>query len=126
MTEIFQYQEADPDSLQPSWRPSRVHSLRWQPGWNLAELLDEWEPRLTGLDDPDTAAIVTLPSRETADAAPLLAHGFAPIVVVAERVAGRAHLRRPSDVRIRPATSADLDIAVELNRTRSGTTRSSA
>lgn len=115
MTEIFSYRETDPNSLQPTWTALRVHSLTWQPGWNLPALLDEWENRLTGLDDTDTAAVVTVPSHETTNAPPLIHHGFAPLLVVAERLAGRSAPTRPSDVRIRPATHADLDVAVELN-----------
>ncbi|MET9626653.1 GNAT family N-acetyltransferase [Lentzea sp. NPDC006480] len=115
MSEIFTYRESDPDSLLPTWGAIRTHGLNWQPGWDLPALLDEWETRLTGVDDPDTAAIVTLPSHETADALPLVRHGFAPLIVVAERRAGHAVAQRPSDVTIRPATHADLDVAVELN-----------
>ncbi|NGY58713.1 GNAT family N-acetyltransferase [Lentzea sp. NEAU-D13] len=115
MTEIFSYRETDPDSLMPTWGALRTHGLNWHPGWDLPALLDEWEPQLTGLDDPDTAAIVTLPSHETSDALPLVRHGFAPLVVVAERLAQRVAPQRPSDVHVRPATHADLDVAVELN-----------
>ncbi|MEU0885132.1 GNAT family N-acetyltransferase [Lentzea sp. NPDC005914] len=115
MSEIFTYRETDPDSLAPTWGPLRTHGLAWQPGWNLPALLDEWEPRLTGLDDPDTAAIVTLPSHETADALPLIQRGFAPLIVIAERLAGAPVPSRPAQVRVRPATHADLDVAVELN-----------
>lgn len=115
VTEIFSYRETDPDSLLLTWGAHRTHSLTWQPGCDLPALLDEWETRLTGLDDPETVAIVTVPSHETAAALPLVHHGFAPLTVVAERLAGRSSAARPSGVRIRPATSADLDVAVELN-----------
>ncbi|GAA3639598.1 GNAT family N-acetyltransferase [Lentzea roselyniae] len=115
MTEIFSYREVAEDSLLPTWSALRVHGLDWRPGWDLPALLDEWETRLTGVDDPDTAAIVTLPSHETADALPLIRHGFAPLVVIAERRAGHPVPPRRPDVRVRPATHADLDVAVELN-----------
>lgn len=115
MPEIFSYRETPPDSLGQTWGPRRTHTLAWEPGCDLPALLDEWENRLTGADDPDTAAVVTLPSHETADALPLLRKGFAPLVVVAERLAGHTSASRPSDVRVRPATHADLDVAVELN-----------
>lgn len=115
MTELFSYREFDADSLGPTWTPARVHSLNWQQGWDLPALLAEWEPRLTGIDDEDTAAFVTLPSHETGDAPALLRHGFAPLLVVAERRAGAAAPHRSPDVTIRPATHADLDVAVELN-----------
>ncbi|MFI6098890.1 GNAT family N-acetyltransferase [Lentzea sp. NPDC051213] len=115
MAEIFSYRESDPNSLLPTWGALRTHGLFWQPGWNLPALLDEWEPRLTGLDDPDTAAIVTLPSHETGDTLTLINRGFAPLTVVAERKAGRDTPRRPSDVEVRPATHADLDAVLEIN-----------
>lgn len=115
MREIFSYRETDPDSLLPTWGPLRTHGLTWQPGWDLAALLDEWEGLLTGLDDLDTAAIVTLPSNETGDVLPLIRHGFSPLTVIAERRAGRETPSRRTDVTVRPATRADLDVAVELN-----------
>ncbi|MGZ3142085.1 GNAT family N-acetyltransferase [Lentzea chajnantorensis] len=115
MDDDFSFTETDPGSIGATWGPLRVHRLHWRPGCDLPALLDEWEPRLTGLDDPDTAALVTVPSHETATAAPLLHHGFAPLTVVAERLAGRTAPARPSTVAVRPATRADLDVAVELN-----------
>ncbi|MET9228387.1 GNAT family N-acetyltransferase [Lentzea sp. NPDC003310] len=115
MAAPFTYRENDPDSLTATWGPLRTHGLTWQPGWDLPALLDEWEPRLAGADDLDTAALVTVPSHETANALPLIHHGFAPLTVIAERLAGRPVAARTSDVRVRPATHADLDVAVELN-----------
>ncbi|MFS8103691.1 GNAT family N-acetyltransferase [Lentzea alba] len=115
MTEIFSYRETDPDSLMFTWGALHTHGLTWQPGWDLPALLAEWETRLTGLDDPDTVAIVTLPSHETGDTRTLIHHGFAPLTVVAERMAGRDVPHRPSSVDVRPATHADLDAAVEIN-----------
>jgi GNAT superfamily N-acetyltransferase len=115
VAETFSYREVAADSLMPTWGPLRTHSLAWRPGWDLPALLDEWETRLTGLDDPDTAAIVTLPSHETTDTLPLIRHGFAPLTVIAERHARRESPRRPTDVQVRPATHADLDVAVALN-----------
>lgn len=115
MTEFFSYRESDPDSLLPTWGALRTHGLLWQPGCDLPALLEEWEGRLTGLDDPDTAAIVTLPSRETGEVLPLVRHGFSPLTVVAERRAGWETPVRRSDVIVRAATLADLDVAVELD-----------
>lgn len=115
VTEPFSYRETDPDSLLPTWGPLRTHGLSWQPGWDLPALLEEWHGHLTGLDDPDTAAIVQLPSQETGDARTLIDRGFAPLTVVAERLACRTPAPRPSDVDIRAATRADLDVVVELN-----------
>ena len=115
MAETFSYREAAPDSLLATWGPLRLHSLTWHEGWDLPSLLDEWETRLTGADDPETAAMVTLPSHETGSALPLIHHGFAPLTVIAERLAGRTSVARPSAVVVRPAVRADLDFALELN-----------
>ncbi|MFD9699243.1 GNAT family N-acetyltransferase [Lentzea sp. NPDC059081] len=115
MAEIFSLTETDPDSLGATWGPLRTHRLAWQPGCDLPALLDEWETRLTGLDDPDTAALVTVPSHEVTATLPLIHHGFAPLTVIAERSAGTSAAARPTEVSVRPATRADLDVAVELN-----------
>lgn len=113
VTEIFSFTETDPDSLGATWGPLRLHRLTWRPGCDLPALLDEWEPRLTHPGDTDTAAVVTLPSH--ADVLPLVHRGFAPLTVIAERLAGRSPAPRPSGVEVRAATRADLDVAVELN-----------
>ncbi|GLY52181.1 GNAT family N-acetyltransferase [Lentzea sp. NBRC 102530] len=115
MAETFSYRETDPDSLLATWGPLRLHSLAWHEGWDLPSLLDAWETRLTGRDDLDTAAVVTVPSHETASTLPLIHRGFAPLTVIAERLAGRTTPARPSDVVVRPAVRADLDVAVEIN-----------
>ncbi|WP_191298150.1 GNAT family N-acetyltransferase [Lentzea cavernae] len=113
MADIFSFTETDPDSLGATWGPLRLHRLHWQPGCDLPALLDEWEPRLTHPGDPDTAAVVTLPSH--ADALPLIHRGFAPLTVIAERLAGRSPAPRPSEVGVRAATWDDLDVVVDLN-----------
>ncbi|TWP46322.1 GNAT family N-acetyltransferase [Lentzea tibetensis] len=115
MDDVFGYTEYDADSIAPTWNARRVHFLRWRAGWNLSTLLVEWERRLTGVDDPDTAAIVTLPSLETPSIPALIRHHFAPLIVIASRPAWRSGPTGAPDVAIRPVTHADLDVAVELN-----------
>ncbi|HEX7304171.1 GNAT family N-acetyltransferase [Lentzea sp.] len=115
MTEIFSFAETDPDSLGATWGPLRTHRLTWRPGCDLPALLDEWETRLTGPGDPDTAAIVTLPSHEVSETLPLVHRGFAPLTVIAERLAGTPSPARPAEVVVSPATRADLDVVVGLN-----------
>ncbi|GLZ30568.1 hypothetical protein Lesp02_27570 [Lentzea sp. NBRC 105346] len=115
MDDVFGYTESDPASLAPTWNARKIHFLRWRAGWNLSTLLVEFERRLTGVDDPDTAAVVTIPSAETASVPALVRHHFAPLVVIAQRPAGRNGPTGAPDVRIRPVTHADLDVAVELN-----------
>ncbi|WP_176946624.1 GNAT family N-acetyltransferase [Lentzea fradiae] len=113
MDEIFSSTETDPDSIAATWGPLRAHRLLWRPGCDLAAELDTWEGLLTGAGDPDSAALVTLPSEE--NALPLVHRGFAPLTVIAERRAGTSAPRRPARVDVRPATHDDLDAAVELN-----------
>ena len=58
----------------------------------LDELLALWRVHLAGLpgaDDPDSAAVVSWPSRDVDGIATLLRRGFAPRSVVAARPAGR-------------------------------------
>jgi GNAT superfamily N-acetyltransferase len=114
----------DPDSLGATWGALRQHELVVQvsgraPAPALDALLAEWDrllARTAAPGDPDTAAVVTWPSHDTAPAVALTRHGFAPLLVCAARPAGRPEPRLPgTGIRIRPATDADLDVATELN-----------
>jgi hypothetical protein len=87
-------------------------------------LLSRWPDHLDQVHDadgPDTAAVVTWPSRDVAGAAALLRHGLAPLAGVAVRTTWR--LRRPevsgrggpaADVQIRRAGAADVDDVTRL------------
>ncbi|HEY0641431.1 MAG TPA: GNAT family N-acetyltransferase [Pseudonocardiaceae bacterium] len=86
-------------------------------------LLGEWEPLLRERAEPgdrDSAAMVAVPSRDTAQALPLVRRGFAPLIVVAARRRPATPVSAPSHPAVRVATPADLDalteLAVELHR----------
>ncbi|GGP57664.1 GNAT family N-acetyltransferase [Saccharothrix coeruleofusca] len=104
--------ELSPDELNATWGALRVHSLTWHPDADLDDLLRRWP--LSGADDPDTAAVVVVPSRAADAPRTLRAHGFAPSVVIAARRAGRGPAR-PSEVAVRELTGADVDVVTELN-----------
>jgi GNAT superfamily N-acetyltransferase len=83
-----------------------------------------------GTAQPDTAAVVTWPSRDVGGIAALVRHGLAPFGVVAARTTGRRPERAAAasggaeptnaagaerrDLRIRRATPADIDTVVRL------------
>jgi GNAT superfamily N-acetyltransferase len=122
--------EGGPDELDLAWGAARRFQLTaWAPGQDVAsamdQLLSRWRDHLAGLPEtalPDTAAVVTWPSRDVAGIAALVRHGLAPFGVVAARTAGRRSDRtgpadgdgEHPDVRIRRATPADIDTVVSL------------
>jgi GNAT superfamily N-acetyltransferase len=108
----YHFSELAPEAMGATWGALRQHELRWSPNADLDALLKRWE--LTGAGDPETAAVVTVPSRATEAAAVLVRHGFAPLLVVAARKAGRVGPPAP-EVRIRPLEASDVDFAVDLN-----------
>jgi hypothetical protein len=87
----------DPDSLELTWGAARRFQLTAHvAGQDVAAALDGllglWRAHLAGLpgaDDPDSAAVVTWPSRDVDGIVTLLRRGFAPRGVVAVRAAGR-------------------------------------
>lgn len=77
--------------------------------------------------EPDSAAVVTWPSRDIGGVKTLPCHGFAPLAVIAARPAGRCPGGPPpatgvsrqrdhsqSDVSLRRAEAADIDALVSL------------
>ena len=88
------FSEAAPDAEAALWGPLRSHRLMAHlagpdRGAALAALLDEWEPVLGELAEPgdlDCGASMTVPSRDTDTALPLLRKGFAPLTVIAARL----------------------------------------
>lgn len=106
------------------WRPVTEYRLdvrlaEGAPGKAMGALLAEWERVLdkdADASEPDTAAVVTRPSRDTIGSEELLRHRFAPARVLAARLAdrlGSGPVAVPG-VRIRCAEPADLDTAVRL------------
>ncbi|MFD1148113.1 GNAT family N-acetyltransferase [Saccharothrix hoggarensis] len=108
----YAFAELPEDSLGATWGALRTHSLTWHPHADLDDQLRHWA--LTGTDDHETAAVVTVPSRAVTAAEVLVRHGFAPLLVVAARLPGRGR-DGGSTAKIRAMTEADVDVAVELN-----------
>jgi hypothetical protein len=123
------------ESLELTWGAARRFRLEALAGGEdvaatLDELLGLWRVHLAGVpgaDEPDSAAIVTWPSRDVDGVRTLLRRGFAPRGVVAARPAARrgsgsAASHRPGLVRetpppgfsVRRAGHADLDTVVRL------------
>ncbi len=113
-----------PDSLELTWGAARRFQLTAQVGGPdvaaaLDELLAQWRVHLVGLpgaDDPDSAAVVSWPSRDVDGVATLLRRGFAPRGVVAARPAGGRPPsdRAAADFSVRAAGPADLDTVARL------------
>jgi GNAT superfamily N-acetyltransferase len=86
----------------------------------LDTLLSRWRDHLATVPaaaGEDTAAVICWPSRDVAGVRALVAHGLAPLGVIAARSASRrpaAVADCPPGVRIRRATPGDLDVAVRM------------
>ncbi|GAA2663643.1 MULTISPECIES: GNAT family N-acetyltransferase [Actinosynnema] len=109
----YSVREHSLDELGSTWWAPRAHVLRWSPDDDLERRLREWP--LTGGGDPETAALVTVPSRAEDAPRVLLAHGFAPLVVLAVREAGRPTPPGDPAVEVRELRGEDLDVAAELH-----------
>ena len=113
------------DSLLQTWSPANqyVLSVRLRGPDLLAaadELLTRWRDHLAGIAEargPDTAAMITWPSRDVAGVRALVRHGLQPMTVIAARRAGRALPSSPDippGLVIRTAGPGDLDAVTEL------------
>jgi GNAT superfamily N-acetyltransferase len=115
--------EAAPGSLDLSWGAARRFKLTAalagpDLGPALDRLLSLWRDHLAtvpGADQPDTAAIVTWPSRDIDGVATLLRRGLAPLAVIAARPTRQVTPSpAPQGMRIRRAGPADIDAVVGL------------
>ncbi|MGH3403619.1 MAG: GNAT family N-acetyltransferase [Streptosporangiaceae bacterium] len=131
----------EPGSLELAWGAARRFRLTaCVAGPDVADGLDRllarWRDHLAevpGTGEPDTAAVVTWPSRDIGGIAALRRRGLTPTEVIAARPAGQASARRaepapvPSadgarladvlsldELRIRRAEPADLDVVTRL------------
>ncbi len=113
------------ESLDLTWGAARRLELDARAGAlddpaALDRLLSLWRDHLgdvAGSDEDDSAAVVTWPSRDVGGVKTLLAHGLAPLAVIAARVtatAGSASPAAPPGTRIRRAGPDDLDEVVRL------------
>ncbi|GLW83391.1 GNAT family N-acetyltransferase [Actinokineospora globicatena] len=101
------------------WGPQRKHMLevRLSEPSSLGGLLDSWFDLIHSSVTPgdlDCAAIVEIPSRDTAGVLALVHRGFVPSSVLAVRPPGRGPAVGPTDVTIRAAEPTDLEAALEL------------
>lgn len=113
------------DSLELTWGAAHRYQLTVQvadlddPG-PVDRLLSVWREHLGGIGDAgdvDSSAVVRWPSRDIGGVKALLAHGLAPLAVIAARAT--ALIRpldptAPSDVQIRRAGPSDIDEIVRL------------
>jgi GNAT superfamily N-acetyltransferase len=86
----------------------------------LDALLSQWREHLAAVPEAagqDTAAVICWPSRDVAGVRALVAHGLAPLGVIAAWSASRRPpvvADGPPGVRIRRATPADLDVVAAM------------
>ncbi|MGW5051857.1 N-acetyltransferase family protein [Actinokineospora sp. NPDC004072] len=104
-----------PGAAQTLWSARDVRELHpilgGSGGAGMDALLSRWRQRLEPAG-PDSSCVVTWPSRDAEATAPLLAHGFVPLTVLAVRT-GRAPTGAGACA-VRLAGRADLDALVEL------------
>ncbi len=114
-----------PESLDLTWGAARRFQLDARAGAlddraALDRLLSLWRDHLggvSGADEDDSSAVVTWPSRDVGGVKTLLAHGLAPLAVIAARstpAAGSPDPAAPPGVRIRRAEPDDVDEVVRL------------
>lgn len=113
-----------PEAESALWSPLRAHRLTVRSAGPdrcaaLDPLLARWDVLLSERADPgdrDSAAFVTLASRDVEPVRALVLHGFAPLVVVAARRSGGLRSAAPG---VRPAERADVEalgrLAAELH-----------
>lgn len=108
----------EPGTLPTLWSAMRLwelHPLLGETGGaGLAALLRELRGLLANTPtEPDSACLVTWPSRDAEASEPLLAHGFTPLSALAVRTAA-PRASAPSRTSVRLAGPADLDTVVDL------------
>jgi GNAT superfamily N-acetyltransferase len=117
---------ADPATLDGTWNPAERHALvarvgADEPAAVMDNLLSQWARIVRGrAGAADSAAVLTWPSRDVVMTPTFLAHGLAPRLVLAIRLAGRDSPEGAGDVVVRRATGADVDevVALELELVR--------
>jgi GNAT superfamily N-acetyltransferase len=113
----------DIDSFAAAWSAADLHRLLARVGGPdpvtaMDALLARWRDTVrvaAAPDDPDSAASVAWPSRDTALTRTFLRHGLVPVQVLAARPAGRSGPESATPVTVRPLTGADVADAVALH-----------
>jgi len=119
---VVHFDGIDSAQLGAAYRTLRQHRLTLLAGGERAAaaagaVLTRWERHLAEHADPvdpETAALITLPSRDHTAVAALVTHHFTPSAVLAVRTPGRATTAH-CDVRVRLAGVDDTDSIVELS-----------
>jgi GNAT superfamily N-acetyltransferase len=114
---LAQVLRADPSTLDGTWNPAERHLLIGRigaadPPVAMDALLSAWSATVRRAGTGESAAVVTWPSRDVEMVPALLAHGLAPRLVTAIRLAGRDSPAGAAGVVVRRTTEADLDTAV--------------
>jgi GNAT superfamily N-acetyltransferase len=112
-----------PDSPRAAWGPRTRFELTPRVAGAdhdvaLDRLLTAWGARIRSdpaAQDPDSGAVLSWPSRDTAATRVLLAHGLQPRTAVLVRRAGTRAADRPTGTGIRPARPGDLDAIAALH-----------
>jgi hypothetical protein len=116
---------ADPATLDGTWNAAKRHVLiarvgAGDPAAVMDTLLSRWSTivhaRLVHArpGEAESAAVLTWPSRDVGLVPTFLAHGLAPRMVLAIRLAGRDCPDAAADVVVRRATEADVDAVVAM------------
>jgi GNAT superfamily N-acetyltransferase len=111
---------ADLTTLDGTWNPAERHVLSVrigadEPAAAMDALLSGWSKTVHDrVEAAESAAVLTWPSRDLVLTPTFLAHGLAPRLVLAIRLAGRDSPDGASDVVVRRATGADLDTVVAM------------
>lgn len=125
-TGVCEHWAGPADSLDLTWGAARRFRLTplvadLDGAGALDRLLSRWREHVAGLpgaDGDDTSAVVTWPSRDVSGVQTLLAHGLAPLAVIAARATAPADsaaaVGRRDGVRIRRAGPADIDEVLRL------------
>jgi GNAT superfamily N-acetyltransferase len=117
---------ADPATLDGTWNPAERHVLMArigadEPATAMDRLLSRWSKTVHArAAEPESAAVLTWPSRDVVLTPAFLAHGLAPRSVLAIRLAGRDSPHGAPHAAVRRATGADVDavVAMELELVR--------
>lgn len=116
---VLTYREFMPGTATTLWSALELYELHPLLGsagaTGMDALLREWRRLLDRRSaGPDSACLLTWPSRDAEAAKPLIAHGFVPLTSLAVRTGAPGDRPSPAGVTVRLATEADLDVVLAL------------